>query len=918
MENLKRLLKNVGTFFIVMLTIIIGSPVGVIFILCSICVGVSLLAMPLLSLPVILYLLGLVGVAISLKYLHESSAKYLKLLRPAWWIAHISLLSLLWFGCWKFISVEYFPLTPTENYLCALISVILGVVSVSLPIIIGNTCKSLVEYQNKIIASIFKKEVAYRAMFWFVIPLLGISLFLFFFFHNPEYGEVKHLLENYIAAFILSSCIYSICIFVYFMHRFIEYAINTDEVVLDRVGKAIEKLSRQKGLLSIYDEYVEVYAQLLMKKGKEKSYVGLDDAFRQLSDFVQVVIDDNRINNYSANNEGAMRYQRFLTKYSQTFFNIWKLVYVNNPIYTYNFSIEYEKIVRKALEYSDQDVYRKLLSIYQRIAFEITEAKAEAIPFAGVIPWQWFFNIVRNSGFDVSKIHIVGPYLFLSMKGIVKKRNLVSFNLFISDTINNIWAVLDNNFPLSSPFQEIGINEREVNCMFTPGEYRTLLEAIKKKDTFGELRGFIKKRFTNNSISLIVAMIGSYCLFMKQYKFVKVIFEYNQPKESNIQFINKDISPDNVDVLLKWMNDYYLFQGTYLNLWDDHNDGGYWFYQYVSLLFYKLYENKNGRQMSVSYVVKNKQELEVDKFNLDRMKDNINTIDSKIIVSCGLSIDTRLAVIEEIHKLKEELNQYEKTVIQEQTLDANKVSIFKDQVNQYIVDSNPWMNVFSTLSSREDDRESKEWRFDIKDSQLVEKSFLAEEDSGLYGGFSHAIAEIIISKFAFEIERKLHLYARLNPMMDSNGNYLTKGDFRKKIANLTDHVVVLINYFNAYDFLSPEDFSSVNGNGPMARIKNGPIIYSIGDRYNETPRMLVFRASDFTQISVKQDFGKVEDLNTNPKRVDEIIKEKPDYLLGIASEEQEVYLKQRVEISFVYKFTLYAKEKPEVQVLSNI
>lgn len=246
MRNLKKSLLNIALICISLIVFVIGTPVGILFAIFFIGIVFSLFATPLLSMPVILYFLGLVSIVVFLKNIHRLP-RYLKLIRPVWWITHISLLSLTWWVCWEVISRKYFPLTPTENYLCAMIGVILGVVSVSLPIIIGNTSKSLVEYQNKLIASIFKKEMAYKAMFVFVIPLLGFSLFAFFFFHNPTcYENKEYIWENCIAAFILTSCIYSICIFIYFMLRFVEYAINTDEVLLDRIGKAIEQQRRQK------------------------------------------------------------------------------------------------------------------------------------------------------------------------------------------------------------------------------------------------------------------------------------------------------------------------------------------------------------------------------------------------------------------------------------------------------------------------------------------------------------------------------------------------------------------------------------------------------------------------------------------------------------------------------------------------
>lgn len=920
MKKIKKLLLSIVSACLILITLIIGTPIGVFSVILFICLVFSLVTMPLLSLPVISYFLGLVGICILLKYIYNLPVKSLKLIRPVWWITHISLLSLSWWICWEVISGKYFPLTPTENYLCAMIGVILGVVSVSLPIIIGNTSKSLVEYQNKLIAGIFKKEVTYKAMFVFVIPLLGFSLLLFFFFHNPTSEPKEYIWENRIAAFILTSCIYSIYIFVCFMRRFVEYAINTDELILDKIGKAIERQKQQKGLSSIYDEYAEVYTQILMKKGREQSYVGLDDVFKRLSEYVMTVINENRNYKYSDNYEGSVRYNRFLTKYSQSFFNIWKKVYGDSPTYTYYFSDEYEKIVKSALERSDREVYEPLLFIYQRIAFEITNEEAEAIPIAGIIPWQWFFNIIRDNGFDVSKTHFIGIYLFQVMKAIVKKENIVSFNLFISDTINNIWVLLDTNFPSSVLHynEQYSIILSKIIYMYTPGEYQSLLNECKTMENGEELSGLVSKKFVLNSISLIVAMIGSYCLFQKRYNLVYIIFEYNQPKNSNIQFVNKDISPDNVNILLKWMNDYYLFQGSYFNLWDDHNDGGFWFSKYISLLYYKLHERKKGKLMPVSYNGKSRQELEIDKFNLNKIKDNIKDFNKEVINKCGLSESNSEAVILNIDNMIEELSEHQKRAQEEQALAPDKVTKLKELVNEYIIDTTPWVNVFSTASSADDITKMIVWPFIVSDNKLIEKSFLAEQDSGIYLGFPHAIAEIIQLKFAFRIESKLRIFSQQNPVDVNSDNYLTKSNFKKRIVKLYGYIVVFINYFGVYDFLSPDDFCSMRDNGPMARIKGGPVIYSIGDRDNVTSRVIVFRESDFTMINVQQTRGEVIDLNKKPDRVKELMSASSFQQSIMSSNELERYLKQRVEISFEYHFTLHVKDNPEVQLLSNI
>ena len=104
----------------------------------------------------------------------------------------------------------------------------------------------------------------------------------------------------------------------------------------------------------------------------------------------------------------------------------------------------------------------------------------------------------------------------------------------------------------------------------------------------------------------------------------------------------------------------------------------------------------------------------------------------------------------------------------------------------------------------------------------------------------------------------------------------------------------------------------------MARIKGGPVIYSIGDRNDETSRMIVFRASDFTMVNIKQTKDLVVDLNKKSSRMKFLLKKMRYGLLRIAPEEREAYLRRQVEIHFEYQFTLHVKANAEIQLLSNI
>lgn len=64
--------------------------------------------------------------------------------------------------------------SPTTDLITAIITVLIGIISISFPIIIGNTAQRLSVYNNKHIALIFQDEPAYKRMLHIIPILIGI------------------------------------------------------------------------------------------------------------------------------------------------------------------------------------------------------------------------------------------------------------------------------------------------------------------------------------------------------------------------------------------------------------------------------------------------------------------------------------------------------------------------------------------------------------------------------------------------------------------------------------------------------------------------------------------------------------------------------------------------------------------------
>jgi ABC-type sulfate transport system permease component len=54
---------------------------------------------------------------------------------------------------------------PNEEFMSAMIGVLIAVIALALPIVLSNISNSLKSYKNKVIANLFKEECTYRQMF---------------------------------------------------------------------------------------------------------------------------------------------------------------------------------------------------------------------------------------------------------------------------------------------------------------------------------------------------------------------------------------------------------------------------------------------------------------------------------------------------------------------------------------------------------------------------------------------------------------------------------------------------------------------------------------------------------------------------------------------------------------------------------
>src|SRR5690606_5120396 len=134
----------------------------------------------------------------------------------------------------------------------------------------------------------------------------------------------------------------------------------------------------------------------------------------------------------------------------------------------------------------------------------------------------------------------------------------------------------------------------------------------------------------------VMFCVGGYCLFKKEYRYIKCMWNYAQPNDAKSTYICTDINPTSIDKLLEL---YYQFQ-----LCDSHTGYIYWYghhepdiynREYFILLLSRFLQEDRSEEFSRS-----------KHFNLPKLQHSI-------LLSIKGSIKSNMEIVCELQDKKE-------------------------------------------------------------------------------------------------------------------------------------------------------------------------------------------------------------------------------------------------------------------------
>lgn len=812
-----------------------------------------------------------------------------------------------WF--WKEFS-------PSLDVLAAIIGIIITILALALPLIQDTISNRLAKYNNNRIHKMFTQEPSYKAMLWNIV-LLIICLILTFFFKQK--GNNPTTISKIFSFIELLIALVSIFIFYKFIKRCNEYSMNTDDVVLHYCDKQLREMSYDTANHSEQFSFIEMCGKVMEQKLRTGNSSDIERVAMMMEKAVIKIYNSIKIKTKAESKD-------ILSNISIIYYNItyrlWKSCYHESPEIAYKLLNHYESVVRYAIKYKDKDKdsFELLFFLYQRIACSINEEDSK-YPFTNSFPWKWYFNIIFDDNVDYYQIYYANQYLIRIMNYIIDNNLLYVYNAFIGHIVDNLYTNTNIYFNILYKNKDISKIKNEIQYCIDIDQLKKILEKIEKlqkQDELNDIKETVIRQFKCNNLQFATIIIGAYCLFKNKIDMVQYMLQYNQPKDSEAVFVNKDIVPDNLQQLIQWYMGSIDYLTPYIFLWPGHHDVKHSFQRFLILLMYWVTYHKKDCSIKFPSDLKKQQyeyllgalgniKNEVEKFSISILErldiNNIGTVKEKIKTN--------------INAAQERIKGIEAKIEIEQKLDEHKVEEFKQGIIMGFNES-IWKKILSLCEykNQEPNQELNKGPYTFKLRTHIKKSFLAQGDDGIYIGFTQSFSKEIINQIDYQIERAIQAQSKI----DSFDRFLiSKYDFTQKILDFgPNDIVIFINIPDVYEILyKDKGFQWDNTGTTCGQTSKGTTVLSYGDSFIRKERFIVLNKNDFSTLSINLDKDKdiqVDALNENEELRNEIIgTDKEAKITDSRRKNVEEKLKREVSIEIEGKF--YFKMNPSAKVV---
>ena len=628
----------------------------------------------------------------------------------------------------------------------------------------------------------------------------------------------------------------------------------------------------------------------------------------------------------------------------------------------------------------------KNLSEITRLAVETQDRSMYAASI------HWYTDIVFNrprqkeGNFDLSYLELFDKYFFSSVKYIISQNQTSLFESLVSSLVDGvhvpsyhrgkIWdyghLILRSNFErfnqldkeheLEKRIKELANSENDLNTKEKRDEWLKKFEEFKKilephldkgqqqniSKTEEEIREFVDTQFKYSNLLEIVFAIGAFCLFKQKHEYIKYLWEYKQPPDSDASWIGHDIVPSTIDGVVNFYFKKGLFERKF-DFWEGHHGSEEYYKKYFLLLLARTLQavraNNEGKYEQI-------ENYNLPELHISRLSDLEHSIDGFVELAEGLKTQREtfgvlgfdMAALDELFDkklipflkgLKLKAQERIKNLQRDQQISQKKIGEFKDEVLKGFNESTILRNIFKHYKLYQDKTgekyKGKLDRFGI--SVVDAKAAFFDEwhvhyvDWGTNYGMNIASGENsqLLEKIATQCKE------------------INESEFEKTLGqfdDLSDAIifatnVALYRFFESSKNFKPKwhrDTLQLDVNGFEGRYLFKGKDIPIFETYHKSIDKLILvlnksKLGTLTQYSplnegeregVKKDifFMNIQAFSEDPELMDKFIQKPPEWLTNIGNEEKrKEHLRENVLINIFERFEYNKHEKFEGYLL---
>ena len=578
------------------------------------------------------------------------------------------------------------------------------------------------------------------------------------------------------------------------------------------------------------------------------------------------------------------------------------------------------------------------------------------------------------SNFQLSYLGLFDKYFFSVIRYIVSEKQTDIFRSLVSSLIDGIdtsdyhkgqvWNYgymvsnkdlqkhnqLDTKYEINKKVKDLAGSE---NDLYTQEKLEAWLKkfdelkAIIEPELDGEqkesaqkieetIRDFVELQFKYQNLLEIVFAIGAYCLFKQRYDYIKYLWEYKQPPDSDATWGGNDIIPGTLNEVINFYFRKGLFEGKF-DFWEDHHGSEKYYKQYFLLLLARILQSPpidagGGYSQIENY--------KLPDLHIYRLRDLEHSIDDFIALTPDLKQDGNMLaeigldtekldenfdthLIPFLNNLKEETEKQISAKHKEGNISQKKIGEFKKKVSKTFYENAHLRDIFSKYFKRYEDKTKKKFtgkkeQFGI--NRINDKAAFFDEWHVDYVDWGENYGRGLGSG------EDAHL---LNDIAE-NCREIKKDEFEATLAKIesTDNIVIFTINLTSWQFFKnsnnfkPKFYSDtqqldVKGFGGWYEFNGQSIpVFEIFHREADK-QILIFNKSkvgQFTQLSPLnegENEESVEDIfymdiqafSENEELMEECIEKQPEWLQKVGDEQkQREHLQERIRIQILERF----------------